>query len=64
MAKGDPQFQIVCELFGVEVSWQQAKIFEDALTAAAAEAFPGERVRGLWVHRGVPKKDSDVKDSS
>lgn len=42
---------IVCELDVISLTWQQARVFEDALRQASAEVFPKRRIKGLWVHR-------------
>lgn len=47
--------RIACELTfdpDTELTWQQARIIEDAIARAVATALPDHRLRGLWVHRG------------
>lgn len=55
MKTDEPKLEIkmVCELFGVELSHQQAAVFVEALRQAAHEVFPKYAIRGLWVHKGV-----------
>lgn len=51
------KFIIVCELGVPALTWQQARVFEDALKQASAEVFPEERIKGLWVHR-MPRAET------
>lgn len=44
--------EIVCTL-NTNVTAKQTKIIAKAIEAAMKEAYPGETVRGLWVHESV-----------
>lgn len=49
------ELKISCELTFDEdrdLTWQAAKIIQDAIARAVAEALPDTQVRGIWVHRG------------
>ncbi|RLB39826.1 MAG: hypothetical protein DRH30_09290 [Deltaproteobacteria bacterium] len=46
------KLQIVCEVFGVDLTRKQIERIEKALTEAAKDVFDLP-IRGLWVHEGV-----------
>lgn len=54
--------RIVCELYGVAVDHRRAARFVEALRAVAADVYPDEQIRGLWVHRGIEGRD-DARDA-
>lgn len=56
VSKSGTGVEIVCELFfepDAKLHHKQAKVIETALKKAAAEAFPGVRIKGLFVHTRV-----------